>query len=200
MDRFFVRLPFARSFLVGGGVDCWSGDTAMKFVVVSGGVVSGIGKGIVASSVGVVLQCMGCRVTAIKIDPYVNVDAGTMSPHEHGEVFVLDDGGEAALDLGNYERFMDLSLTRDHNITTGKIYSRVIENERKGVYLGRTVQVVPHITTEIQEWIERVACVDVGRSSRPSPSPEPEDSPDVCVIELGGTVGDIESMPFVEAL
>jgi CTP synthase len=163
----------------------------MKYVVVSGGVLSGIGKGVTASSIGVLLKSMGMRVTAIKIDPYLNSDAGTMSPFEHGEVFVLDDGGEVDLDLGNYERFLDIRLGRDNNLTTGKVYSGVIERERRGDYLGKTVQVVPHITNEIQEWIERVAgqCTDGSG-----------ETPDVCVIELGGTVGDIESAPFVEAL
>lgn len=125
------------------------------------------------------------------LDPYLNTDAGTMSPFEHGEVFVLDDGGEADLDLGNYERFMDITLGKDNNLTTGKIYQHVIERERKGEYLGKTVQVVPHITDAIQDWIERVAHT----------SPDGKDGPpDVCIVELGGTVGDIESMPFVEAL
>ncbi|CAL4901713.1 unnamed protein product [Urochloa decumbens] len=124
-------------------------------------------------------------------DPYLNTDAGTMSPFEHGEVFVLDDGGEVDLDLGNYERFLDIKLTRDNNITTGKIYQSVIDKERKGDYLGKTVQVVPHITDEIQEWIERVAM---------NPVDGTEEAADVCVIELGGTIGDIESMPFIEAL
>jgi CTP synthase len=163
----------------------------MKYVLVTGGVVSGLGKGITASSIGVLLKACGQRVTHIKIDPYLNVDAGTMSPFEHGEVFVLDDGGEADLDLGNYERFVDITLTRDHNLTTGKIYSSVIERERKGEFLGKTVQVVPHITDEIQDWIERVSHVAVDGSNR---------LPGVCIIELGGTVGDIESMPFIEAL
>jgi len=163
----------------------------MKYVFVTGGVLSGIGKGVTASSVGVLLKSMGLRVTAIKIDPYLNSDAGTMSPFEHGEVFVLDDGGEADLDLGNYERFLDIRLGRDNNLTTGKVYSAVIERERRGDYLGKTVQVVPHITNEIQEWIERVAATPTDGSS---------ETPDVCVIELGGTVGDIESAPFVEAL
>jgi CTP synthase len=161
----------------------------MKYVLVTGGVVSGLGKG--ASSIGVLLKACGQRVTHIKIDPYLNVDAGTMSPFEHGEVFVLDDGGEVDLDLGNYERFVDITLTRDNNLTTGKVYSSVIERERKGDYLGKTVQVVPHITDEIQDWIERVSHVCVDGSGR---------LPSVCVIELGGTVGDIESMPFLEAL
>lgn len=161
-----------------------------KYVVVSGGVISGIGKGLTASSIGVLLKSCGWRVTAIKIDPYLNIDAGTMSPIEHGEVFVLDDGGEADLDLGNYERFLGCTLARDNNITSGKIYSQVIERERRGDYLGKTVQVVPHITDAIQAWIQRVANCPAPDGLRP----------EVCVIELGGTVGDIESMPYVEAL
>jgi len=163
----------------------------MKYVVVTGGVLSGLGKGVTASSIGVLLKSAGLRVTSIKIDPYLNSDAGTMSPFEHGEVFVLDDGGEVDLDLGNYERFLDIALTRDNNITTGKVYANVIDKERRGDYLGKTVQVVPHITNEIQEWIERVAHVPADGSS---------ETPDACVIELGGTVGDIESAPFIEAL
>lgn len=163
----------------------------MKYVLVTGGVVSGLGKGVTASSIGLLLQACGLRVTSIKIDPYLNKDAGTMSPFEHGEVFVLDDGGEVDLDLGNYERFLDVKLTRDNNITTGKIYQSVIDKERKGDYLGKTVQVVPHITDAIQDWIERVAAIPVDGKEGP---------PDVCVIELGGTIGDIESMPFIEAL
>ncbi|XP_038714055.1 CTP synthase-like isoform X1 [Tripterygium wilfordii] len=166
-------------------------EKRMKYVVVTGGVVSGLGKGVTASSIGVVLKACGLRVTSIKIDPYLNIDAGTMSPFEHGEVFVLDDGGEVDLDLGNYERFLDLRLTRDNNITTGKIYQSVLEKERKGDYLGKTVQVVPHITDAIKDWIESVAVIPVDGK---------EGLADVCVIELGGTVGDIESMPFIEAL
>lgn len=162
----------------------------MKYILVTGGVVSGLGKGVTASSIGVLLKACGLRVTSIKIDPYLNTDAGTMSPFEHGEVFVLDDGGEVDLDLGNYERFLDVKLTRDNNITTGKIYQFVIDKERRGDYLGKTVQVVPHITDAIQEWIERVAIVPVDGK---------EGAADVCVIELGGTIGDIESMPFIEA-
>jgi len=164
---------------------------AMRYVVVSGGVLSGLGKGVTASSIGVLLKSAGLRVTAIKIDPYLNSDAGTMSPFEHGEVFVLDDGGEVDLDLGNYERFLDVCLTRENNITTGKVYAKVIEAERRGDYLGKTVQVVPHITDTVQDWIEEVSHY---------PSDGLDGSPDVCVIELGGTVGDIESAPFVEAL
>lgn len=128
-----------------------------KIVVVTGGVLSGIGKGVTASSVGVLCRALGRRVTALKIDPYLNVDAGTMSPFEHGEVFVLDDGGECDLDLGNYERFLSVSLTSDSNLTTGKAYQFVIEKERIGEYLGKTVQVVPHISDSIQEHILRVA-------------------------------------------
>ncbi|CAG8500706.1 14945_t:CDS:10 [Funneliformis mosseae] len=163
----------------------------MKYILISGGVISGIGKGIFASSLGLLLKTIGLRVTAIKIDPYMNIDAGTMSPIEHGEVFVLNDGGEVDLDLGNYERFLDITLTKDNNITTGKIYQKVINEERKGDYLGKTVQVVPHVTDAMQEWIERVAAIPVDESG---------EKPDVCIIELGGTVGDIESAPFVEAM
>jgi len=122
-----------------------------KIIVVTGGVLSGIGKGVTASSIGVLLRAMGLRVTALKIDPYLNVDAGTMSPFEHGEVFVLDDGGETDLDLGNYERFLSVSLTKESNLSTGKIYQSVIDRERMGDYLGKTVQVVPHISGKIQK-------------------------------------------------
>ena len=150
----------------------------MKYVVVSGGVLSGLGKGVTASSIGVLLKSAGLKVTSIKIDPYLNSDAGTMSPFEHGEVFVLDDGGEVDLDLGNYERFLDINLSRDNNLTTGKIYAKVIEAERRGDYLGKTVQVIPHITDAVQNWIEDVA-------SRPADGSDA--SPDACIIELGGT-------------
>ena len=163
----------------------------MKYVVVSGGVLSGLGKGVTASSIGVLMKSAGLSITSIKIDPYLNSDAGTMSPFEHGEVFVLDDGGEVDLDLGNYERFLDVNLARDNNLTTGKIYASVIEAERRGDYLGKTVQVIPHITNKIQDWIERVAHVPADGSDK---------TPDVCIIELGGTVGDIESAPYIEAL
>jgi len=163
----------------------------MRYVLITGGVVSGLGKGITASSIGLLLKRAGLRVTAIKIDPYLNIDAGTMSPYEHGEVYVLDDGGEVDLDLGNYERFLDVTLTRDHNITTGKVYQKVLETEREGGYLGKTVQMVPHVTNAVQEWIERVAHLPVDGSGQP---------PQVCVIELGGTVGDIESSIFLEAV
>ena len=176
-----------------------------KIVVVTGGVLSGIGKGVTASSIGVLFRAMGLRVTALKIDPYLNVDAGTMSPFEHGEVFVLDDGGETDLDLGNYERFLGVCLTKNSNLSTGKIYQQVIERERIGEYLGKTVQVVPHISDAIQEWVLRVAKTPVtqvstladheGKSTASTAEP-----PEICIVELGGTLGDIESMPFVEAL
>ncbi|TFY57349.1 hypothetical protein EVG20_g8584, partial [Dentipellis fragilis] len=162
-----------------------------KYILVSGGVVSGIGKGVIASSTGLLLKMTGLKVTAIKIDPYMNVDAGTMRPTEHGEVYVLNDGGEVDLDLGNYERYLNVTLSRDNNITTGKIYQHVIERERRGDYLGKTVQIVPHITTAIQDWIQRVSKIPVDETG---------EEPDVCIVELGGTVGDIESAPFVEAM
>ncbi|EMD34828.1 hypothetical protein CERSUDRAFT_117006 [Gelatoporia subvermispora B] len=162
-----------------------------KYIVVSGGVVSGIGKGVIASSTGLLLKTTGLKVTAIKIDPYMNIDAGTMRPQEHGEVYVLNDGGEVDLDLGNYERYLNVTLSRDNNITTGKIYREVIEKERRGDYLGKTVQIVPHITNAIQDWIERVSKIPVDETG---------EEPDVCIVELGGTVGDIESAPFVEAM
>ncbi|WFC98491.1 CTP synthase (glutamine hydrolyzing) [Malassezia yamatoensis] len=163
----------------------------MKYIVVSGGVISGIGKGVIASSTGLLLKTLGLRVTSIKIDPYMNIDAGTMAPTEHGEVFVLNDGGEVDLDLGNYERYLNVTLSRDNNITTGKIYREVIEKERRGDYLGKTVQIVPHLTNAIQDWIEKVSMLPVDETG---------ETPDVCIVELGGTVGDIESAPFVEAL
>lgn len=157
----------------------------LRYIVVTGGVMSGLGKGITAASIGRLLMNKGYRVTAIKIDPYINIDAGLMSPFQHGEVYVLKDGGEVDLDLGNYERFLDIELTRDHNITTGKVYSTVIEKERRGEYLGKTVQIIPHITDEIKRRIRQV--------SRTGGS-------EICLVEVGGTVGDIESMPFLEAM
>ncbi len=156
-----------------------------KFVVVTGGVLSGLGKGITTSSIGALLKARGLSVTAVKIDPYLNSDAGTMNPFEHGEVFVLQDGGEADLDLGNYERFLDIPLGRDNNITTGKVFKTVIDKERRGDYLGKTVQIIPHVTNEIRDWILRVA---------------KKAEADVCLVEVGGTVGDIESAPFLEAI
>ena len=162
----------------------------MKYVVITGGVISGLGKGITASSLGLLLKQSGLTVSAIKIDPYINIDAGTMSPYEHGEVYVLNDGGEVDLDLGNYERFLNINLTKRHNITTGKIYKQVIEAERKGNYLGKTVQMVPHITDAIIDHIINTSKIAVDNNG----------TPDLCIIELGGTVGDIESMIFLEAI
>ncbi len=154
-----------------------------KYVFVTGGVVSGLGKGITAASLGRLLKARGVNVAALKFDPYINVDPGTMSPYQHGEVFVTEDGAETDLDLGHYERFMDINVTRDNNVTTGSIYSAVLAKERRGDYLGGTVQVIPHITNEIKERVTRL-----GR-----------DGADVVVVEIGGTVGDIESLPFLEA-
>jgi CTP synthase len=154
-----------------------------KFIFVTGGVVSSLGKGIAAASLGRLLVERGLRVTMMKLDPYLNVDPGTMSPFQHGEVFVTDDGAETDLDLGHYERFLDRALTQANNITTGRIYSNVITKERRGEYLGSTVQVIPHITDEIKSAVRRVA---------------PEN--DVVLVEIGGTVGDIESLPFLEAI
>lgn len=157
----------------------------MKYLIVTGGVMSGLGKGITTASIGKLLQSRGFKVTAIKIDPYLNVDAGTMNPFEHGEIFVTDDGGEIDLDMGHYERFLDINLTKDHNITTGQIYGEVIKKERKGDYLGKTVQIIPHVTDVIKDRIRQVA---------------KKSKADVCLVEIGGTVGDIESMPFLEAV
>ena len=157
----------------------------VKYLIVTGGVISGIGKGITTASIGRILQSRGLKVTAIKIDPYLNVDAGTINPFEHGEIFVTDDGGEIDLDMGHYERFLDINLTKKHNITTGQIYGEVIKKERKGDYLGQTVQIIPHITDLIKERIRQVA---------------QESKAEVCLVEIGGTVGDIESMPFFEAV
>ncbi|MDY7082825.1 MAG: CTP synthase, partial [Halobacteria archaeon] len=142
-----------------------------KYIFVTGGVMSGLGKGITAASLGRLLKNAGLDVTAVKIDPYLNVDAGTMNPYEHGEVYVLKDGGEVDLDLGNYERFLDIDMTFDHNITTGKVYRNVIERERSGDYLGKTVQIIPHITNDIKRRVKECA-----------------EGEDVCIIELGGTV------------
>ncbi len=158
-----------------------------KYVFVTGGVVSSLGKGITAASLGTILKARGLRVSMQKLDPYLNVDPGTMSPYQHGEVFVTDDGAETDLDLGHYERFVDVSLSKGSNVTTGKIYSSVIAKERRGDYLGGTVQVIPHITNEIKERILRLAEDEAPR-------------PDVVIVEVGGTVGDIESLPFIEAI
>jgi CTP synthase len=157
----------------------------VKYVFVTGGVLSSVGKGIVTSSIGKMLQARGFKVTAIKIDPYVNVDAGTMNPYMHGEVYVTDDGGETDLDLGGYERFLDLNLKKENNITTGMVYKAVIEKERRGNFLGRCVQIVPHVTDEIKRRIRTVA---------------KNSDVDVVLTEVGGTVGDIEGLPFLEAI
>ena len=162
----------------------------MKFIVVTGGVMSGLGKGITTASIGRLLKNRGYRVTAVKIDPYLNIDAGTMNPAQHGEVFVLRDGGEVDLDLGNYERFLDINLSSDHNITTGKVYQTVIEKERRGDFLGGTVQIIPHITDQIKACIRHAAAEELEENTHA----------DVCLVEVGGTVGDIESMPFLEAV
>ncbi|HAY79967.1 MAG TPA: CTP synthetase [Planctomycetaceae bacterium] len=155
-----------------------------KFIFVTGGVVSSLGKGLTSASVGMLLEQRGLRVKMQKLDPYINVDPGTMSPYQHGEVYVLDDGSETDLDLGHYERFTNSPLTRDSNYTTGQIYLSVIEKERKGEFLGKTVQVIPHITNEIKRVIQKLA----------------SDDTDVVITEIGGTVGDIESQPFLEAI
>ena len=156
-----------------------------KFIFFTGGVVSSLGKGITAASLGRLLKSRGISVSIQKLDPYINVDAGTMNPFQHGEVFVTDDGAETDLDLGHYERFIDEPLSRDNNVTTGQIYKSVIEKERRGDYLGATVQVIPHITNEIKAHITRTAQLS---------------GADVCIVEVGGTVGDIESLPFLEAI
>jgi len=159
-----------------------------KFVFVTGGVVSSLGKGIASASLAAILESRGLSVTLIKLDPYINVDPGTMSPFQHGEVFVTDDGAETDLDLGHYERFINTRMKKANNFTTGQIYKSVLEKERRGDYLGKTVQVIPHITNEIQDFIKRGAGFD---------TPE---AVDVAIVEIGGTVGDIESLPFLEAV
>lgn len=156
-----------------------------KYIFVTGGVVSSLGKGITAASLGRLLKNRGYKVTIQKFDPYINIDPGTMSPYQHGEVFVTDDGAETDLDLGHYERFIDENLSKASNVTTGKVYQSVINKERKGEYLGSTIQVIPHITNEIKDRVLRV-----GRN----------DNADIVITEIGGTVGDIESLPFLEAI
>ena len=156
-----------------------------KFIIVTGGVLSGLGKGVTTAAIGLILRSRGLRVDVCKIDPYLNVDPGLMNPFQHGEVWVTKDGYEADLDFGHYERFLDVELTRDHNITTGKIYLSVLEKERKGEYLGQTVQIIPHVTDEIKRQLHAIARIN---------------NPDVLIVEIGGTTGDIESMPFLEAL
>jgi CTP synthase len=155
-----------------------------KHIFVTGGVVSSLGKGLTCASIGMLMERRGLRVRLQKFDPYLNVDPGTMSPYQHGEVYVLDDGAETDLDLGHYERFTNAPLSRDCNYTTGKIYSSIIEKERRGDYLGRTVQVIPHVTDEIKGAVRKLATDDV----------------DVVITEIGGTVGDIEGLPFLEAI
>lgn len=159
-----------------------------KFVFVTGGVVSSLGKGIASASLAAILESRGLKVTLIKLDPYLNVDPGTMSPFQHGEVFVTDDGAETDLDLGHYERFIETRMKKTNNFTTGQIYKSVLEKERRGDYLGKTVQVIPHVTNEIQEYVKRGAGYE---------TPE---AVDVAIVEIGGTVGDIESLPFLEAV
>ena len=156
-----------------------------KYIFVTGGVVSSLGKGITAASLGRLLKNRGIKVTIQKFDPYINIDPGTMSPYQHGEVFVTDDGAETDLDLGHYERFIDINLTKGSNITTGKVYWNVLNKERRGDYLGKTVQVIPHITNEIKQRVYDVAA---------------SDGADVVITEIGGTIGDIESLPFIEAI
>ena len=156
-----------------------------KYIFVTGGVVSGLGKGITAASLGRLLKARGFRVAAQKLDPYVNVDPGTMSPYQHGEVYVTEDGAETDLDLGHYERFIDEDLNRFSNLTTGKVYWNVLTKERRGEYLGETVQVIPHITNEIKSFV-----YSVGKKT----------DADVVITEIGGTIGDIESQPFIEAI
>jgi len=156
-----------------------------KYIFITGGVISSLGKGIASASIGKLLEARGLKITLIKCDPYINVDAGTMNPYQHGEVYVTEDGAETDLDLGHYERFTNAYITKDNNITTGKIYNSVITKERRGDYLGKTVQVIPHITDEIKESIKKVS---QGKNL------------DVVIVEIGGTVGDIESLPFLEAI
>ena len=162
-----------------------SNKNQTKYIFVLGGVMSGLGKGIAAASIGYLLKQAKVRVTILKLDPYLNVDPGTMNPYQHGEVFVLDDGSETDLDLGHYERFIDVNMTKDNNATAGQIYSKVLEKERKGEYLGDTVQVIPHVTDEIKN---RIRAVNANNKY------------DVIICEVGGTVGDIESLPFMEAI
>src|SRR5229473_3067191 len=154
-----------------------------KYIFVTGGVVSSLGKGVAAASIGCLLESRGLRVTLQKCDPYLNVDPGTMSPYQHGEVYVTEDGAETDLDLGHYERFTHAQLTRDHNWTTGRIYESIITKERRGDYLGKTVQVIPHVTDEIKAAFRKIS-----------------EGVDVVIVEIGGTVGDIESLPFLEAI
>src|SRR6476661_10793155 len=170
-----MRITFTRS----RGMETMMG----KYIFVTGGVVSSLGKGLASASIGNLLESRGLKITFLKLDPYINVDPGTMNPYQHGEVYVTDDGAETDLDLGHYERYTSLTLTKENNYTTGRIYHAVITKERRGDYLGGTVQVVPHITDEIKRSILEVA-----------------KGTDVAIVEIGGTVGDIESLPFLEAI
>ena len=154
-----------------------------KYIFITGGVLSSLGKGLAAASIGAIMEARGLRVTLMKLDPYINIDPGTMSPFQHGEVFVTDDGAETDLDLGHYERFTSATLSQLNNFTTGRVYDTVIRKEREGDYLGKTIQVIPHITDEIKRRIAEAA-----------------DGYDIAIVEVGGTVGDIESLPFLEAI
>ena len=162
-----------------------SNQNNVKYIFVFGGVLSGLGKGIVSASLGYLLKSRGFKVTIQKLDPYLNVDPGTMNPYQHGEVFVLDDGSETDLDLGHYERFIDTNLSKNNTTSSGRVYWDVLKRERKGDYLGETIQVIPHITDEIKNRI-----LDVNKDSKY----------DVVITEVGGTVGDIEGLPFYEAI
>ncbi|EZQ03821.1 CTP synthase [Candidatus Acidianus copahuensis] len=157
----------------------------VKYIIVTGGVLSSVGKGTVAASIGLLLKQRGYKVTVVKVDPYINVDAGTMNPYMHGEVFVTDDGAETDLDLGHYERFLDINMSKHNNVTAGKVYFEVIRKEREGQYLGQTVQIIPHVTDEIKRMIRNVTDLE---------------NVDIVIVEIGGTVGDIESLPFLEAV
>src|SRR5512134_3777516 len=160
-------------------------NPVMKYIFVTGGVVSSLGKGLTAAALGTLLENRGLKVVLQKFDPYLNVDPGTMSPYQHGEVYVLDDGAETDLDLGHYERFTNVKLTRLNNLTSGQVYQTVLNNEREGKYLGKTVQVIPHVTGEIQNRIQHLA---------------EQTRCDVLITEIGGTTGDIEGLPFLEAI
>jgi CTP synthase (EC 6.3.4.2) len=164
---------------------CFKILIVLKYIFITGGVLSSLGKGIISASIGFLLKRKGLKVSIIKCDPYLNVDAGTMNPFQHGEVFVTEDGGETDLDIGHYERFLNENLSKENNITSGQVYLSVIEKERKGAYLGSTVQIIPHLTDEIKNRIRNVGI---------------KNNVDILICEIGGTVGDIESLPFLEAI